>query len=65
MKAAIIQTSSSDNLELIVRLAGKLKIKSRVLTEKEIEDIGLAMLMREANRNKTVTKATIKRNLLK
>ncbi len=39
------------------------KIGGKVLTDEEKEDIGLGMLMKEADRTKKVSKATIMKTL--
>ncbi|MDI6778808.1 MAG: hypothetical protein QME25_01235 [Bacteroidota bacterium] len=38
-------------------------MKSKVLSDEEIEDLGLSILMREADRTKKVSRETIMRKL--
>jgi hypothetical protein len=41
MQTAILQGKSTTDFNLLLKLAGKLNIKAKILSEEEIEDIGL------------------------
>ena len=41
MKSAILTSGSNKNLQILIELAKKLGMKTKVLTEKQLEDIGL------------------------
>jgi hypothetical protein len=46
METAIINGKSKSDFKLLLQLAKKLDIKATILTEQEIEDIGLANAMK-------------------
>lgn len=54
MQTAILSGSSSGNLSLLIELAKKLGIKASILSEEEIEDIGLARAMKQARTNEFI-----------
>ncbi len=41
MKSAILTSDSSKNLKILIELAERLGIKTKMLTEQQLEDIGL------------------------
>jgi len=41
MKSAILTSDSSKNLKILVELAERLGIKAKMLTDEQLEDIGL------------------------
>ena len=41
MKSAILTSGSNKNLQILIELAKKLGMKTKVLTEEQLEDIGL------------------------
>ena len=41
MKSAILTSDSNKNLQILIELAEKLGIKTKLLTEEQLEDIGL------------------------
>lgn len=63
MKAVIIQPKDKTELQFISGLMEKLGIRSSVLQIEDIEDLGLAKLMKEADRSKKVSKETIMKKL--
>jgi len=42
MITAVFETESKSDLDLLIKLAKKIGINTRILTQEEIEDIGLA-----------------------
>ena len=41
MKSAILTSDSDSNLQILIELAEKLGIKTKLLTDEQLEDIGL------------------------
>ena len=41
MKSAILTSDSGKNLKILIELADRLGIKTKMLTEEQLEDIGL------------------------
>lgn len=63
MEIAILKTDDKDSLALLTQLAQKLGMDFKVLSEEEKEDIGMAMLMQEADRTDKVSEEEIMRKL--
>lgn len=63
MKTIIISPKNKSELDLLSKLLKKLNIDASYMSEEEKEEIGLKMLMREANRKKTVSKSHIIKKL--
>ncbi|MDP2208642.1 MAG: hypothetical protein Q8K98_07690 [Bacteroidota bacterium] len=63
MKSIVISPKNDSELTFVSTLLKKLSIPTKVLSEEEIEDLGLSILMREADRNKKVSRETIMRKL--
>ena len=47
MKSAILTSDSNKNLKILIELADRLGIKSKMLTEEQLEDIGLVRAIRK------------------
>jgi hypothetical protein len=54
MKSAILTSGSGKSLQLLLDLAKKLGIKTKMLSEEEIEDAGLAKVIKEGRTGKFV-----------
>ena len=65
MEAAIINSESKSDLVLLLNLAKKLGIKTKMLTKQEMEDIGLGYAMLEADRGEYVDEKLIPDKLSK
>ncbi len=63
MKSIVITPKNRSEFELLSKLFRKMGISSKTLTEEEKEDIGLSLMMREADRSKKVSKETILKKL--
>jgi hypothetical protein len=63
MEVAIVQSENKANLKLLAELARKLGIQFKVLTEDQKEDIGMGLLMKEADRSQKVSEEEIMRKL--
>ena len=60
METIIIQSDNKKEIELIKQVMKKMNIEARSLTNDEMEDIGMGVLIREADRSKTVLEETIR-----
>ncbi|MCY7309899.1 MAG: hypothetical protein SGI96_18600 [Bacteroidota bacterium] len=63
MSSLIISTKNVKELQFVRELLNKMKIRNKLLTTEEKEDLGLAALMSKANRNKKVSRDTIMKKL--
>lgn len=59
MDAILLKPKDSQELKLITDLLDKMKVQSKVLTEEEMEDAGLSVMMKEVDRTETVSRETI------
>lgn len=59
MDTIILKTKNRKETRLIRQYADKMGIENKSLTEDEMEDIGMAMLMREVDRNEYATRDQI------
>jgi hypothetical protein len=63
MQPVVINPKTKDELKFISDLLKKLNISSHILTEEEAEDLGMMILMNEADRARKVSRNTIMRKL--
>jgi len=63
MQPIVIQPKNSTELKFINELLGKLGIRSKPLSEEMAEDLGLALLMREADLTERVDEEEVMRKL--
>lgn len=63
MEVAIVQSEDKANLKLLAEVARKMGIHFKVLTEEQKEDIGMGLLMKEADRSQKVSEEEIMRKL--
>jgi hypothetical protein len=59
MEPIVLTPRTRKEHEFIKQLLTKLKIESRPLTREEREDLGMAQLMRNADRTKKVSRALV------
>lgn len=59
----VINPKNREELRFVSDLLKKLQISSHVLTEDEVEDLGMSILMGEVDRTKKVSRDTIIRKL--
>jgi hypothetical protein len=62
-QSLLISTENKDELIFLESLLKKLGIKSKMLTDEEREDFGLALLMKEADNDKTVSYEKVMKKL--
>ncbi|SKB93585.1 hypothetical protein [Dyadobacter psychrophilus] len=63
MESILINPRNSKELKLLSEFLEKENISSKVLSEEQLEDAGLAMLMREADRSQKVSREEIMQKL--
>lgn len=59
MKAIVVMPKSRSEFKFITELLQKLGIGSSTLTEAEIEDIGMAKLLNQADKTKKVSRSVV------
>jgi hypothetical protein len=65
MQTVILNSDSKTDIKLLLDLAKKIGIRSRILSDTEIEEIGLVNSMRLGRTNKYVDTATFIQKLRK
>jgi len=63
MDALVIKSKNRSDLKLIKELVNKMGLESKSLTEEEIEDLGLLMMMKQADRSETVSREEVMKKL--
>jgi hypothetical protein len=63
MKSLIISPKNKEELKFVESLLNKLGVTTKALTEEEIEDAGLSLLMKAVDRTKKVSKEVIMKKL--
>jgi len=59
MDTIIVKTKNRKETRLIQQYADKMGIENKSLTEDEMEDMGMAMLMREVDRSEYATREEV------
>jgi hypothetical protein len=63
MKALVIKSSSNSEMKFLTELLNKLGMTSQVIDIDDIEDLGLSLLMKQADRSKKVSRETVLKKL--
>lgn len=63
MESIVITPKSKDEAKIITDLLAKLNITSKVISDEEKEDLGLLLMMKEADRNDKVSRDEIMKKL--
>ncbi len=63
MKSIIITPKDTDEFKFLSGLLKKLKVSAHELTEEEIEDFGMSILMKKVDRSKKVSRDSIMKKL--
>lgn len=63
MKSILVIPKNIKEFEFLSGLLSKLGISARTLTAEEIEDLGMSLLMKQADRTRKVSRETIMRKL--
>jgi hypothetical protein len=59
MNTLVVQTKDKYELKLVTDLLRKMHINSKVLKSEDLEDMGLAKLMKQADRKQTVSREDV------
>jgi len=59
MFSLIISPKNAKELQFVRELLGKMKIRTKLLTTEEKEDLGLSAVMSKVDRNKKVSRGAI------
>lgn len=63
MKTIVVELNDKSEFNIFLELIKKFKLKAKILSREDKEDIGLLKLMNEADRNKKVSENTIIKKL--
>lgn len=63
MKALIVKSKNPTEMKFLSDLLKKLGMSARIVDIEEVEDFGMSILMKEADRTKKVSRATIMKKL--
>ena len=63
MKSILVTPKSRKEFEFLFGLLNKLGVSSRTLTIDEMEDLGMSLLMKQADRSKKVSRESVMRKL--
>ena len=63
MESLLITPASDEELALLTALLKKMSLAAKVLSEEEKEDLGLALMMREAKSSPRVSRESVMRKL--
>ena len=63
MESLLITPANQEELALIKAVLEKMNLKTKVLTDAEKEDMGMAHLMSQADRSKTITRQEVMEKL--
>jgi hypothetical protein len=65
MSSLLITPKSSEELNFLIALLERLDMKSHLVSEEEIEDLGLSIMMRDIDCTEKVSRAEIMKNYKK
>jgi hypothetical protein len=65
METVLLNSDSRSDMKLLLDLAKKIGIKARVITESEIEDIGLANAIKQGRTNEYIDNEAFLKKLQK
>jgi len=65
MEAVLLNSDSRSDMKLLLDLAKKIGIRARVITESEIEDIGLANAIKQGRTNEYIDNEAFLKKLQK
>jgi hypothetical protein len=63
MESIVINPKTQDEAKIIRDLLAKMNIASQVISDEEKEDMGLLAMMKEADRNDTVSRDDVMKKL--
>lgn len=59
MDTILIQPKDRTEFELLVDLLSKMKVASKILSEEDLEDLGMGLLLKEADRSDVVSRESV------
>ena len=63
MESIVINPRTKDEAKIVTELLDKMNISSKVITDEEKEDMGLLMMMKEADRYEKVSREEVMKKL--
>lgn len=63
MDSIVINPRTKDEAKIVTELLERMNISSKVITDEEKEDMGLLMMMKEADRNEKVSREEVMKKL--
>lgn len=63
MSSIVVNPKSQKELQFISELLSKLGVRSKVLSDEELEDLGLAVMMKDVDRSEVASEDEIMRKL--
>lgn len=63
MKALVIKSKSPSEIKFLSNLLKKLGVSARIIDIEEVEDYGMAVLMKDTDRSKKINRDTILKKL--
>jgi hypothetical protein len=63
MESIVINPRTKGEAKIVTELLDRMNISSKVITDEEKEDMGLLMMMKEADRNKKATREEVMKKL--
>lgn len=63
MSSIVVNPKSQKELQFISELLNKLGVRSKVLSDEELEDLGLSVMMKDVDRSEVVTEDEIMKKL--
>jgi hypothetical protein len=63
MSSIVVSPKSQKELQFISELLSKLGVRSKVLSDEELEDLGLAVMMKDVDRSEVVSEDEIMKKL--
>jgi len=64
MKALLIQPANHKEMEFLTQLLNKLGVSALELTQEELEDYGMTLLIKDVDRSDKVDKSEVMKKLL-
>ncbi|HEX3384025.1 MAG TPA: hypothetical protein VHS53_02495 [Mucilaginibacter sp.] len=63
MESIVITPKTRDEARIITDMLAKMNISSQIITDEEKEDMGLLLMMKEADRNEKVSREDVMKKL--
>ncbi|MEM6737744.1 MAG: hypothetical protein AAF620_16900 [Bacteroidota bacterium] len=63
MSSIVVSPKNSKEFEFVSELLNKLGVRSKVLSDEELEDLGLSIMMKEVDRSEVVSEDEVMQKL--